>query len=703
MSFQDEFINNRNEELIEYMRASRLFSHIPGDLLNQLVPLADLRTYEPGDEILVEGQENDRVFFLIRGGVEIYSGGEFILELKRQGDLFGEMSVISSKPASATVLAKTRVQVFTVKGRNIGKYTDIDVERINHILYRLFAAVLTDKLALTTYKAKQYEIVNIYLNKTQQALAEKHKQLQKEKKIAESAANAKAAFIATMSHEIRTPLNGILGMAELLLSSEVNSEQREFTDSILMSGRNLLGIINDILDYSQLEEEDLRVEIEELNPREVIEDCLAIHAAAAANRGLELFSRLPGDLPLAIRGDAKRIAQVINNLLSNAIKFTDTGDVQLLAEMHIAQEGHEAGDELVFEVRDSGIGIPEPKQDELFQPFYQVDSSITRRHGGTGLGLVISKHLCELMDARIWFESEEGKGSRFFFAVPVEPVARVVEPEWTLPEGKHVVVFERSLEQGEALVERLSRWGMDVQLIRMREELMETLAGEQSFDLAILCLEGTESSGARLLEQIAALPSRAKLPLLLVTRMGQGSGMKVLTDHCRHLFKPIRERSLRRALNDLLGKYHLERPEVLGQLMGESYPMDILVVEDNRINQRLLAKLLIKAGYQPDVANNGLEALSRVAIKKYDLVFMDIQMPEMDGLTATQRIQAKMGVKAPFIIALTANVFDDDKQRYLKGGMDDYVGKPFSQEVIYGKLASVGALIAEKRAAQETE
>lgn len=687
MTFQDEFLKNNNEELIAYMRDSRLFSHIPGDLLEQLVPLADLRVYKPDDEILVEGQENDRVFFLIRGAVEIYSGGEFILDLKRQGDIFGEMSVISSKPASATVLAKTRVQVFTVKGRNIGRYTDIDVERINHILYRLFAAVLTDKLALTTYKAKQYEIVNIYLNKTQQALAEKHKQLQKEKKIAESAANAKAAFIATMSHEIRTPLNGILGMGELLLGSGLGQEQREFADAIMTSGRNLLGIINDILDFSRLEEDELKVEIEELNPQEVIEECLSIHAASAASMGVGLFCRLPENLPERIKGDAKRIAQVLNNLLSNAIKFTDQGEVQLLAQV----VGGETGQELLFEVRDTGIGISKEQQAELFQPFYQVDSSTTRRHGGTGLGLVISKHLCELMDAQLWLESELGQGSRFFLSVPIEPMAQAEEARWSLPQGKQVLLYEPKREQGEVLQERLIRFGMEVRLIHEEEALFEALNGESKWDLLVLCLSGTDAQSKALIASLSALDGQEGVPYLLVTMMGHGVRLKEGMESVSHLFKPIRERSLKKALSELLGSEGEALPEKQGQHLSTMYPMEILVVEDNRINQRLLDKILNQAGYRPVVASNGKEALECMAKQSFDLVFMDIQMPQLDGLSAAKQIKADLGDKAPYLIALTANVFEEDKDRYLAGGMDDYLGKPFSQEAIYDKLSRVGS------------
>ena len=517
MSFQDDFIQGQNEELIEYMKSSRLFSHIPDSLLATLVPISDLRVYDPEQEILVEGQENDRVFFLMRGTVQIFAGGEFILELKRQGDLFGEMSVISSKPASATVIAKTRVQVFSVLGRNIGRYTDIDVERINHILYRLFAAVLTDKLALTTYKAKQYEVVNIYLNKTQAALAEKHTQLLKEKKAAEAAANTKAAFIATMSHEIRTPLNGILGMTELLLSTHQTEEQRDFTESILISGRNLLSIINDILDFSKMEEEDIQVEVKPIRLQELVEECVALSAPDAALKGLELFERMDLQTPEEIKGDPKRIAQVLNNLLSNAVKFTDQGQVQLLVK---PLEGRE-GKELLFEVKDTGIGIAPEKQAELFQPFYQVDSSITRRHGGTGLGLVIAKNLVELMDGRIWFESLPGVGTQFYVSLPFEPLPKTEAQELSLPKGLTLVLFERGIEQGEALEERLKRWGVQVKRVREREELGSLLASTDLIDLVLLGLSGGSTEAHKLGQEVWSYPDRERTPIIFTTKLGQ--------------------------------------------------------------------------------------------------------------------------------------------------------------------------------------
>ncbi|OGG96576.1 MAG: hypothetical protein A2527_03185 [Candidatus Lambdaproteobacteria bacterium RIFOXYD2_FULL_50_16] len=692
MAKQNSFINETNQELIDYMKSSRLFSHLPESLLMQLVPLSEIRTYLTDDEILVEGQENDRVFFMIRGCVEIYSGGEFILDLKRQGDLFGEMSVISNRPVSATVIAKTRVVVFTVQGRNIGRYTDIDVERINHVLYRLFAAVLTDKLALTTYKAKQYEIVNIYLNKTQQALAEKHKQLVKEKKAADAAADAKAAFIATMSHEVRTPLNGILGMTELLLSTRLDQEQTDFANAVLVSGQNLLAIINDILDFSKIDQDRLELVPQDMELKSLVEECLQINSPSAANKHLELFSRISPNLPPRIHGDPKRIAQVINNFLSNAIKFTAVGQVELLVDLFEADDGPE----IRFQVKDSGIGIKEENHAELFHPFHQVDNSITRRHGGTGLGLAISKRLSELMQGRLWLESKEGQGSIFYFSIPLKPIgtAPAQSPLTPLPKGKNILFYEPGDEQRDNLETMMTGWGLSVTTYGSRAPLLERLKSEEIFHLVLLCLEPDEVAKT-LIEKIYQVPGRQGLPIILTSRLGKehlGLGIP----NCRQLFKPIRERSLHRALNDLLANQSEVQTNDAKQYenLAQAFPLSIMLAEDNRINQKLFMKILAKVGYSVDLAATGLEVLELVDKKDYHLIFMDIQMPEMDGLTATKKIHAQLGKdKSPYIIALTANALEEDRQRYFEGGVDDYISKPFSQNTIFQKLKTEGSRI----------
>lgn len=552
-----QYIISENENLFDYLKTARIFSCFPDETLKALVPLSKMMVVQKGETILHEGVENHHLYFLVRGEVDVFSGNEFILKLRRMGDIFGEMSIINNRPSSATVVATGEYnKIFAISSKHIGDYSDMNPEEFQNFLFRLFSKVMSDKLYLTTEKAKQFERTNRELLETKEKLQadiKKREKVEKEliqaKHQAELASHAKTRFLSNMSHELRTPLNSVLGFSQIILKKIKNfslpGEFREYFENIKNAGQSLNEIINNILDLTKIESGKVEVVEGVTYLPALLKEVFEYHQALAIEKGIVFKDDFSPNLPGYILTDKTRLKQIITNLLGNAIKFTPNGKMVRLRSFV-------KNDVLKIEVMNEGIGIPKEDQERIFSPFEQVDDSATRSYEGTGLGLAITHHLVNLLHGTIHLESEENIATTFTVSLPVA--------------------------QSEA-------------------------------PLCHKIVEGVEVSQF-------------------------------------------------------------------------SSDLRVLVVEDNRLNQKVMGALLEELGVQYFFAENGAVGVQKTKEIKPDLIFMDMHMPVMGGLDAIGEIRKDRSLDTIPIIALSAEAFIDQQKIAYEAGVQYYLTKPINLEKV---------------------
>jgi len=538
------------------------------------------------------------------------------------------------------------------------------------------------------------------LRESQQQLLDSNTALVSLNQKLEDATRAKSEFLANMSHEIRAPMNGVVGMTTLLLDSPLTAEQRDFAETIRSSGESLLTIINDILDFSKIESGKIELETHPYDLRHCIDEALELLAPKAAEKGIDLVALVDPGTPGMIVGDVTRLRQVLVNLVGNAVKFTAKGEVVVSAH---ASPGTADGTLIMhFVVADTGMGIPREKQDRLFKSFSQVDSSTTRNFGGTGLGLAISKRLAELMGGTMWVESEAGCGSKFHFDILVR-AGTSETPAWhhapPVLAGRSMLLIEDNAAQRYAVHQFVKLWGLaltNADSLAAAETWLASADGH--FDLILADATLLEPGIERTVARLRALPAARGAAIVLQrasrTRVGDGSVPGVAGS----VMKPLRPTALKDALVHALTGVSAQDPQgpassPFGPEFAERLPLRLLLADDNAVNQMVGGMMLKRLGYTIDTVANGVEVLQAVDGKAYDLIFLDVQMPEMDGYDAARHIcdkWAKHPGGRPRMIAMTGNAMQGDRELCLEAGMDDYISKPVRIEELKAMLERWG-------------